>query len=259
MSREEFLNQESAGGIANFVLTVDQAWFAPDADYTAKSGVDVHFLHWAGRTDLPDRPLMGEGDYHPKWSLDPDFVSTDGGTTVVSQSGRKQKVGKGYGRMCTQAAKVTAHLAGTPEDFLDSADPKDARIWIGTQWRLDNVSYDYGGNIGKREELMPVEYLGRVQAPTGVAGAPVTQFTPPPAQMPATAPQPAPVAAQAVAPAPAPQNGVRGQVEALAASAADYRTFQQAALSIPGVAEDTALVNEVLDQGPGGLYARVRG
>lgn len=240
MSRQDFMDQESSGGLANFTLTVDEAYFAIDQQYSERAGGDVYFLHWTGRTDIPDRPLMSSADFHPKWSLDPDFVSLDGGKTVVSQSGRKNKVGKAYGRMCAAAATATDRLKDTPEDFLAGADPKDASIWVGTTWRLDNITRDWGGEIGKRDELMPVEYIGKAGAAPAAPTAPA-----------AAAPIPAA--------APAQNGGVRQSIEALASGAADYRTFQQAALQIPGVADDTALVQEILDSGPTGLYARVHG
>lgn len=227
MARSDYANAESSGGLRNFVLTVTNAFFAVDPNYSAKVGADTHFLHWEGTSDVESYPVMDSTGFHPKWSLDTDFMSADGGKTVISQSGKGERVGKAYGRMCKAAADLTEHLAGTPEDFLEKGSPLDASIWVGTMWRMDDV--EFGSGQYKTTQLMPVEFVGFADS-----GAPAS----------------APAAATGESP-------LRQQVIDLAKASADYVSFQKAALALPNVTSDPGLVTEIAT--PTGIYASVNG
>lgn len=255
MSREEMYDQESGGGLRNFILRVDEALFAIDEKYSEATGSDVYFMHWGGQTNLPDRPIMQAvaGEFHPKWALDPDFISTDGGKTVVSQSGRKKKVGKAYGRLCVDAATITEALKGTPADpFGSSISPRDASLWLGTVWRIDEVTREFGGQIKPVNELTVVEYLGRDLNPMTLA-----EVTAAPAAAPA-APQAAAVAPQAVATAPVAAPVGNGTVEALRAEllasaiqASDYRAWQGQWIADARVRENPELLVEIANPSAG--------
>lgn len=237
--REELAGQEAVGGLSGFMLYVERATFAIDPQYSEKSGSDTYFLNWEGPTNLPDRPVMvnAEGQFHPKWALDPDFVSMDGGKTVQSQSGNKSKVGKAYGRMCKQATMATEAYKDRADDPLTGVSALNAATWQGHTWLLENVDFDWGGEIGKRTELHPTQYIGA----GNLTGATQT------AQAPAAAPSP--VAAAPVAPAPvaAPVDVLRDQVIAIAQGSADFTSFKGAALALPGVTDRTDLLIDISD------------
>ncbi len=236
MSRDQFRDQSGGGGITNFTLTVTNAFFAEQPQYTEKTGSPTLFLHWEGISDVEGHEVMDRNGFHPSWAMDPDFVTPDGGRTILEQSGKKKRLGKNYGRMVEQMDIATADLANTPNDPLEIIDPRNASTYVGFKWRIDEITYDFEGNIGKRTFLMPVEFLGRADGgavPTAAAPAP---------------------AATAAAPAPSAGEGLVAALSALAASSANYAEFQKAALAIPGVSADSALVMKVVDQ-QGGFWA----
>lgn len=251
MSRDDFLNAESSGGLAGFEFTVDDAFFAIDEKYSEKVDKPTYFLHWVGRSNAQNHEIMDASGFHPKWAVDPDFSSLDQGKTVESPT-KGKKLGKAAGRMMKNAAVATKHLTDTPEDFLAGADPRDASIWVGTRWIMDNVETDFGGTIGAITELMPTQFLGTAQqGQQQLAAVP----TPPPA-----APQ-APQAAPAAPQAQTNGNGdIRSEIIALAAQHTDYRVFQAAALQkiqAAGAVTDSALLSDVASEG--GIWAQVHG
>lgn len=260
-SLDDFADQESGGGIDNYVFTVTNAFFAIDDKYSAASGADTHFLHWEGTSDVEDHEVMDRDGFHPKWALDPDWVSMDDGKTVKSQSG-KTKLGKAAGRMMGAAANsvLEAGFKDSPESPFapEAASPQVAATWVGTKWFMSEVIKDFGNNMTARDQ-MPVKYLGKsdvaapVQAPVQIQAvvtseatkaAPVTT-TPAPAPVPTTVPVPA-----------APATNLRVTVEALAASINDHAAFVTAAMATPGVAADAALVGEIV--APDGLWAQAQ-
>ena len=238
MARSDAYDQESSGGLAGFEFTVEDAYFAPDPAYTEKAGVEVLFLHWVGTSDADGHEMMSADGFHPKFSVGPDWQTLDGGKTIQHPRGNA-KVGKSYGRMLKIAAEATKELEGTPEDFLEHGDFRDARIWIGTRWYMDEVERDFGGQIGKRSELMPVKFLGFANKPSGGSGG--------------SAQTSGQQDSQAAA-----SGGLREQIENLARALDDFDEFKRAALSLPGVTADADLMMAVMESGPDGLYAKAR-
>ena len=240
MSWEEFGNQESEGGIKDFEMTVTNAFFAVDEAYSAAVGSDVFFLHWEGTTDVLGHEQMTRDGFHPKWALDADWISMDGGNTVKSQSG-KGKLGKAAGRLCGAAfnsVQAAGIKAGDPSSPFESGTPREASVWIGSKWFIEEVEREWGNGMVSRD-LLPTKYLGKGDVVAAVAAAPVAA---------------APVAA---APAPVATPGLRESVTALAGSIGDHATFVTAAMAIPGVAGDAALVSEIV--APTGLWATAQG
>lgn len=242
MSWEEFGNQESEGGIKDFEMTVTNAFFAVDEAYSAAVGSDVFFLHWEGTTDVTGHEQMLRDGFHPKWALDADWISMDGGATVKSQSG-KGKLGKAAGRLCGAAfnsVSAAGIKAGDPSSPFETGTPRDANVWVGTKWFIEEVEREWGNGMVSRD-LLPTKYLGKVDVAAPAAAAPVAA---------------APVAAAPAAAAPAAP-GLRDSVTALAASIGDHATFVTAAMAIPGVAGDAALVSEIVS--PTGIWAEAQG
>lgn len=239
MAFDDFAGQETGGGITDFTITVTNAFFAVDEKYSETVGSDVWFLNWEGTTDVEGHEVMDRDGFHLKWALLPDWLSTDGGLTVKSQSG-KDKLGKAVARMMISAtaAVEAAGLKDSPDNpFADPSDPKIASSWVGSVWFIEEVVKDFNNGMVARD-LLPTKYLG--QAVAGVAPAPVA----------ATPAAPAPVAA--VAPV-APVADLRAQVVALASSIGDHSAFVTAAMGLSGVAADPALVGEIV--APDGLWA----
>lgn len=234
MSFEDFLDQESSGGIDKFTLTVTNAFFAIDPNYSEAVGADVYFLHWEGTTDVEGHETMTRDGFHPKWATDPDWMSIDGGKTVKSQSG-KGRLGKAAGRMMTAAANaiVEAGLKDSPENPFNApgASPQVAETWIGTTWFMEEVEREFGSGM-KSRDLLPTKFIGT----SDVSAAPA-----------------APAAAPAPATSAAPATDLRAQVVAVANGAADHQSFMQAALAIPGVSSDSALVADIVN--PSGIFA----
>lgn len=236
MARDDYSKQESGGGLSGFEFEVTDAYFAADPKYSEKAGTEIIMLHWTGKAPgLDSYPLMTKDGFHPKWTLGADWQTMDGGKTVVHPKG-KAKLGRAAGRMYKIAAEATEDLAGTPEDFLDSHDYRDASTWIGTRWFMDEVERDFGGQIGKKTELMPVTYLGA----DVIGSAPET---------------PAAEATPTAATAPS-QNGLVEQVTALAKALGDPASFRDAAMKVPGVTDDTSLLISIANDGPDGFYAK---
>jgi hypothetical protein len=182
--------------------------------------------------------VMDRDGFHPSWPLDPDWMTLDGGKTVKSQSG-KGKLGKAAGRMMGAAANsvLEAGFKDSPESPFNKpgADPKSADTWVGTTWFISEVVKDFGNGMVARDQL-PIRFVaagGTVGVAAPAAVAPVV-----------------PIAA-------VPAAGVRDQVVALAASIGDHAAFVTAAMAIPGVASDAALVSEVV--APDGLWAQAQG
>jgi hypothetical protein len=230
MSFDEFADQESGGGITDFTITVTNAFFEIDPNYSAATGSDTYFLHWEGTTDVEGHEQMTRDGFHPKWALDPDFMSMDGGKTVVSQSG-KGKLGKAVGRMMGAASNALrdAGLKDSPESPFNKpgASPRDASVWIGTTWYLTEVTREFGNGM-KATDQLPTKYI--------TTGAP------------------APAAAPAAAPAPAApaDNALRAAVIEVANAAANHGEFVSKAMAIPGVSADSQLTQEIVN--PTGIY-----
>lgn len=231
MSRENFAGDTSG---QEQIFVVEKSYFATSVGYG--DGTNLQ-LHWLGRVEGDIvREQTDPAEYHPSWSCGADWISVDGGKTASHPAGKTQfrkGVGSRPGAFIQEMIEraMEAVPEGGPEDiFGGKASALDATIWEGTKWLLADVEFDFGGEIGKRMKSMPKEYLGKVGAPA------------------------APVAAPAAVPAAAPAatNGeLRSQVVALAKTVADFPTFQAAALALPGVAIDTALLGEVIDESAG--------
>lgn len=244
MSYDEFADQQSAGGFDQFDFEVTNAFFAIDEKYSAASGADTHFLVWEGISSVENYEQMTRDGFHPKWALDPDFVTLDGGATVVSQSG-KAKIGRAAARMMSSAAAAVGEVGvkDTPQDPFAGPDgmSRIAATWVGTKWHMKEIEREFGNGM-KARDLLPVAYLGKSGAPVAAAPAPVA------AAVPAVAPAPAvaPVAAAT------PTVDLRSQVVAVANSVSEFSEFVTQAMSIPGVTSDPSLITAISN--PAGIW-----
>lgn len=233
MARSDLQGQTGGGGIVDFDITVTDAWFGFSEALNQAAGEEILLLHWTGTTNLESHPVLDETGYHPSWKLSNKWEAADGGKSARFVGSGKEAFGKAYGRLCEQAFNLTEGVADTDQDpFVGANHPRDASVWIGTKWHMDEVEFEFGGSIGTVRELQPVAYLGKADG--------------------------APSAPAAAAAAPAASNGdLRATVENLARSMDSYPDFQKAALALPGVAADGTLVMDIANQAA--LYDKVRG
>ena len=233
MARQDAIS-DAGGRIDQFEIVVTRAYFSIPEKYAAAGGGDRYFLHWLGTTDLEDRPILGEDDFHPSWKVGPGWESRDDGKTIfhertaerLAKGKNRPSFGKpgGYGTMIDLVQELTEAAKDTPADpFYGTYKPEDASMWVGTKWYME--SQKYGEGIYVKESLMPSKYLGR----------------------------------QIITAIPAPPQGnsqLRTQVEALARSSATFADFTAAALGIPGVRDDASLLMEIANQG--GIWTSAR-
>ena len=210
--------------------TILKSYFGTDARY--QNG-QVVLLKWdiAGQTDdgpFEDTVLISIG---ANWS------TLDGGATIVHDSGKDRYFtgGSHYG-------KVIARVTGKPEDggldqgelLASRGNPFQAKVWEGLKFHFTRESFNYGGEIGTKEKLMPTAFLG---AEGGDAPAATT----------------APAAPAAVSTGN-PTNGatpepvLRAKLTAAAKSSADFAGFLDAAMAVEGVLDNDALMAEVVDE-----------
>ena len=231
MARTDLEGQVGGGGYDDFIFTITDAFFGPSPAFTEKTGVEAIFCHWIGTTDMEEVPVLDEDGYHPSYMLGADWEVTNDGKSVKYLGSGRERLGKWYGRVLDEILEFTQDVPEGQHPFDGDAHPRDAVNWVGTRWRMKNKKYQWGGEFGNSEKLVPVEYLGKGHDTSSPAAA----------SAPATA---------------ASNNNLRDTVLALAKSASDYKSFQSAALAIPGVTQDTQLVMEIADESK--LYAEAR-
>jgi hypothetical protein len=237
LAREDLQGQVGGGGYTDFEFTVTDAWFGiSEAFEAAKTtgGDPTIFLHWVGEVEgLEGVPNFTEDGFHPSYEVGPDWEIINDGRSIKYTGSGKEQFKKWYGRMVTEVFDYTKDVPEGQHPFDGDNHPRDAEHWIGTRWFMEDKDYDFG-RLGTTKKLMPTKFLGTVD----VSGA-----------VPASAPA-------AAAPAAASNDGLRATVEALAKAHDTYAEFQKAALAVPGVAQDTALVMEIADESK--LYATAR-
>ena len=242
MARDDFEGQSGGGGLSDFTFEVTDAYFgnSPALDEIASEreghDVTIMLLHLIGKTDDDNQPILDHDGFHPSYQLTEDWVTSDGGKSVTYEGSRaKPRLGKKYGAFVDRVLEITAELAESSPDedpLGGDANPKIAATWIGTKWYMEDEPYnwDFEGRKGTSSKLMPTKFLGRFDVDAA--------------------------ATPAAAAAPAADNGtLRASVEALAKSTGDYASFQTAALSLPNITDDTALLAEIAN--PDGIYATV--
>lgn len=243
MAREDLQGQVGGGGYTDFAFTVTDAWFGISEAFEAakeSGGPPTIFCHWIGEVEgLEGVPNFTEDGFHPSYQLGVDWEIINDGKSVKYVGSGKERLGSWYGRMIGEVLDFTQDVPEGQHPFDGDNHPRDAQHWVGTKWYMENKEYEWGGRFGKSEKLMPTKFLGTVDVSAANAGV--------------SAPAAAPAAA---APAAASNSGLRATVEALAKAHDSYSEFQKAALAIPGVASDTALVMEIADESK--IYATAR-
>jgi hypothetical protein len=228
----EFFELDEGGYLDDEVVTVVDAYFAPDAKYASDQLCLQLFL----RRDEAD------GDNEPVrqlFSLGNGWSSENNGASVTRVEGKKKVFHKTSsmglflgGLNATGAAKA---MLG------DGKSPFDANSYLGLQIRLGTVEVDYKGEIGKKQKLIPVEFLGFVDVDgDGQSGT-------------VTAGAKAEPKAKGIVDMP---DEVRVKLTELAKAAGTHAEFVEKALDVDGVQGNPALEAAVMK--PAAFYASVK-
>lgn len=228
------------GLVDDFVLRVDKSWFATDARY---NNGETLLLNWQGAVD---QPIGSDGDmeFTASFPVGGGWVSNDGGDTAESEKGRaKFNSSSIYGRIVDSAiAEKKDGGLGIGSLVKGRGRPTQAKIWEGLTFRMKQVEFNYGGEIGKKSRLMPVEFLGENVDPADFAtGGDVRAAT-------GTASTSTETTASA--------GTLEARLKAMAKTTDTHAAFVDKALEIPEVSEDAALLERVVDEA--GLYTEAR-
>lgn len=216
----------STGLIPEYDFTVVTARFVVDERYQA----DTVVLAWDG---VPHHPDMEE-ERRILISLGKGWITSDGVHLQRANADDKMQF---------NAQTKMAHLIDRCVNVFQIADVMkqrgdgtvfDATIWEGLKFRISREVLNATRTDAKETEI-PSAFLGVAGAPAATNGN------------------------GNGASAGAPVQSLRDQVKAVFASQTDYTAAQTAALSIPGVSNDAALLNEVLAGPTGALFLETRG
>ena len=244
MGRDAFQDQSGGGGLDNFVFEITDAYFGisealnEKASERAGHDVSIMLLHLVGKTDDENQPVLEHDGFHPSFALADDWETHDSGKTATYTGTKANpRLGSKYGGFVDRVLEITTDIAETPEDPLGgAADPKVAATWVGTKWQFVSESYSYDfvdptGQrvVGKKDKLVPAQYLGRFE----VEASPAT--------------------AETATPSPTSNSTLRDQVVALAKASDTYKAFQSAALNLDNISDEPDLLMEIARED--GIYA----
>ena len=169
----------------NLTMTITDAHFTTSEQYNSGQSL---ILEWIGDTDDPDNAELVVG-----FSCGGGWDAEDRGLRAVHMKKKHFVKNSRIGKMITRCIEL-----GAGPVLESRGDMTDARVWVGLKFHLSRESFDYGGEIGQREFLMPSQYLGTVDSPAD-HGQPVVnnQSTP---QAPTSVPTPASTASASAAP-----------------------------------------------------------
>lgn len=255
----------SSGFIDDVDIEVLDAFFAFDPEYnngqTLRLSLDV-------MTDDEDFGEMGRGVLRP-YPCGDGWTAEDKGAVAVREDGAQ----KTFNRNASIAKLVSAMMdCDGVEDVLRSegrGDPRKASTYIGLKFHMKNKEFDYGGEIGKRDLLLPVEFLGvsggpapRAAGAVKKAAAPVSKAAPAPTNAPAKKAAPAKAAPPKSTPgevvAPVEGSPLYQQIYDIAWNAENQAKFVEACYEqVDGIAESDILAEFVLDESEGSLWAKV--
>ena len=249
--------QLDSGLREDMIFSIHGAYFAPHADY--QDGKQL--MLWLMGVDESEEPA------ELRMSIGSDWESPDGGYTIVHPTKKKQHINKSsiYGFWISYCFQLP-DLAKT---LIERGGPTDARIWIGLKLHVQNRPLHWGGNIEDQDRLMPVEFLGLTNDPTGatVASVPTSQAVPTPPPAPAAPPaqpdqvfdpQAALAAARAQQAQGAPAQNASplwSKAVSLAGAAPDFATFLGQAFADADILADDELAERCADQTEAGVWA----
>lgn len=194
--------------------------------------------------DIGEEPLMypaGSG-----WEV------KDRGETAVREDGKEKGFNQssGMGLLCAAAIE-----AGAGDVLKERGSPMQASIWKGLGFHWNRKSFDYGGDIGSKERLVPTAYLGVKGGGGAAAGGGGGA-----AAAPAASTASAPAAADTPAATPPASGEVTGKTRValirLAKQCDTHDLFMEKAYDMAEVADNPAA--QALVDTPDALYNEAR-
>lgn len=152
----------SSGLPDDFDFTCNDAFFEFDSNYNDGQTL-VLKLEGVDESNMQETTLMyptGDG-----------WETPDQGKTAQREDGKKKGFNKNSGIGLLIGAAVET---GGGEALKAKGNPMVAAIWKNERFHMKRSEIDYGGEIGKKERLLPTAYLGPVGAAPAAAPAPAT-------------------------------------------------------------------------------------
>lgn len=153
---------ESSGLLDKANIEITGAEFGYDAGYAKGEQL---ILIMSGTSDQE-----GWEEFTQFFSIGQGWDTLDGGATAVGHDAFNKN--SQYGRFIQGALD-----SGAGEVLKGRGTPDKAAIWVGLKFHVERVPVDYGGEIGKKNVLVPTAYLGEagkaeapVATPTGATG-----------------------------------------------------------------------------------------
>lgn len=150
---------DSGGLLDHYVGTIEDAFFGTDSRY---NNGETLLMFWHMRTDNPDVPEVDE-----RFSCGGGWETLDGGKTAENSQGKTRfHPSSLYGKIIQRCVKEFEI-----RDLLeDRGESYEAKIWEGLVFEMGREDIDYGGEIGKRERLLPQKFAGLAGSETSPPG-----------------------------------------------------------------------------------------
>lgn len=234
----------TSGLIDDVTVTITDAYFTFDPQYNDGQTL---LLKVQGTTDDEENP-----EFDQFFPCGNGWETTDKGKSASREDGKKKGFNKnsGYGMFFTRAIN-----AGAGEVLRDRGTPMEADVWKGLTFHFKRETIDFGGEIGKKDRILPDVFL-----PNGMGGASAPAASPKAAGGAVTKADPGPEtpaagnsgASGGKLDIPVP---LRAKLKVAARNAANHDAFIEAAYGIDGVDGNAAVEEAILD--PNGLYAEL--
>lgn len=243
--REVDLWETTSGLPDDFTFTVTGARFVFDPNY---NNGQTLLLEWEGEAegvDL-DQPL--------RFSCGNGWDTPDNGKTAVHPKQKLFNKRSHYGMLIDRCIKDL----GMGDILRRRGVPTEAKVWVGLRFHMKRETIDFGGEIGEKERLLPVQFLGEVGNGKAAAkpAAPKTAAKP----APKAEPEPEPDSDGEYGGAPAElveavKKVFKKHKALVKAGKSSFDKAQEEALAIDGITDYPDLVAAVVDE-ESGLWAQ---
>lgn len=234
---------ESSGLPDNFEAEIASVKFCYDTGYADGTQLVGKFVLLTDDEDVKDRDGT-VGQTTQLFSTGKGWETTNAkGTEIVREDPKKKPQ---FNKTSGMGLLLSAALeAGAGSVMRDRGTPMQAHTWEGLIFVWQRKEHDYGGDIGKKSKLMPVEFIG-VRGDDGkvVKGGGAKSES-----------------AKADKAARSSSGGgrlpakLRAQLVTLAADYVDHEAFVEAAMKLDDVQGNDAAEAAVLSTGDGSIWA----
>jgi hypothetical protein len=209
----------STGLYTDFSGVIEDSHFGTDARY---NNGETTLLLWKVRpSDI--EVTTDDGTIELAYPVGGGWFSYDGGETIEHTDGKsKVNTNAVYGKIIDWALEE-----GLGDTLRGKGTPLEANVWQGLGFRFEEVEFNYGGEIGKKKRVMPVEVLTADGA--GSAAAEDTKDT---------------------------LEGFGEELKALAENSPNEEAFTESALALTGITDHANLVTRIAD---GSLFDELKG